>query len=211
MRRLRQMPRLTFLVVGVSVIGHMFCAGAFYMLSQQLGIQIGYWAMFTLAATHSRLCRGADFDRRLGHSRSVYRRLVRPCRLCPASAVALSIAFGLLMSAVGIVCGAMALLVTVAAPHLKLRNGRIHEHRRNLTEHWRRRRTPASPDPGARQPDRGRASNGSSATAPLRDDRKFMRFLVPKDSRILDLGCGTGELLASLEPSHGVGVDLSRP
>src|SRR5439155_3097353 len=33
MRRLRQMPRLTFLVVGVSVVGHMFCAGAFYVLS----------------------------------------------------------------------------------------------------------------------------------------------------------------------------------
>jgi hypothetical protein len=50
MRRLRQMPRLTFLVVGVSVVGHMFCAGAFFVLSQQLGIQIGYWAMFALAA-----------------------------------------------------------------------------------------------------------------------------------------------------------------
>ena len=42
------------------------------------------------------------------------------------------------------------------------------------------------------------------------DDRNFMRFLVPKGSRILDLGCGTGELLASLEPSHGVGVDFRR-
>jgi SAM-dependent methyltransferase len=41
------------------------------------------------------------------------------------------------------------------------------------------------------------------------DDRNFMRFLVPKGSRVLDLGCGTGELLAALEPSHGVGVDLS--
>ena len=41
------------------------------------------------------------------------------------------------------------------------------------------------------------------------DDRNFMHFLVPKGSRVLDLGCGTGELLAALEPSHGVGIDLS--
>ena len=36
-----------------------------------------------------------------------------------------------------------------------------------------------------------------------------MKFLVPKGARVLDLGCGTGELLAELEPSYGVGVDLS--
>jgi SAM-dependent methyltransferase len=41
------------------------------------------------------------------------------------------------------------------------------------------------------------------------DDYRFMRFLIPKGSRILDLGCATGELLAALEPSFGLGVDLS--
>ena len=35
------------------------------------------------------------------------------------------------------------------------------------------------------------------------------RFLVPPGQRVLELGCGSGDLLASLEPSHGVGVDLS--
>ena len=33
------------------------------------------------------------------------------------------------------------------------------------------------------------------------DDRNFMRFLVPKGSRVLDLGCGTGDLLAALDPA----------
>jgi SAM-dependent methyltransferase len=41
------------------------------------------------------------------------------------------------------------------------------------------------------------------------DDRTYMKFLVPKGARVLDLGCGTGDLLAELEPSYGVGVDLS--
>src|ERR1700743_1463569 len=41
------------------------------------------------------------------------------------------------------------------------------------------------------------------------DDLKFMRFLIPPGKRVLELGCGTGELLASLEPSHGVGIDFA--
>ena len=42
-----------------------------------------------------------------------------------------------------------------------------------------------------------------------RQDRQYMRFLVPEGQRVLSLGCGTGQLLASLNPAHGVGVDLS--
>jgi len=41
------------------------------------------------------------------------------------------------------------------------------------------------------------------------DDYRFMQFLVPKGLRVLDLGCGTGDLLASLNPTLGIGVDLS--
>ena len=40
------------------------------------------------------------------------------------------------------------------------------------------------------------------------DDRKFMGFLIPPGKRVLELGCGRGELLAALQPSHGVGVDF---
>jgi SAM-dependent methyltransferase len=41
------------------------------------------------------------------------------------------------------------------------------------------------------------------------EDRRYLRFLVPEGKRVLDLGCGMGDLLASLKPSKGVGVDIS--
>lgn len=41
------------------------------------------------------------------------------------------------------------------------------------------------------------------------DDLRYMRFLVREQARVLDLGCGTGRLLAALKPAYGVGVDLS--
>jgi len=40
------------------------------------------------------------------------------------------------------------------------------------------------------------------------DDSKFMRFLIPPGKRVLELGCGRGDLLATLEPSYGVGIDF---
>lgn len=41
------------------------------------------------------------------------------------------------------------------------------------------------------------------------DDRNFMRFLIPPGKRVLELGCGSGHMLAALQPSYGVGVDFS--
>ena len=41
------------------------------------------------------------------------------------------------------------------------------------------------------------------------DKEKYHRFLIPENHSILELGCGTGDLLSSLKPSHGVGVDFS--
>ena len=41
------------------------------------------------------------------------------------------------------------------------------------------------------------------------DDQKFMQFLIPPGKRVLELGCGRGDLLATLKPSYGVGVDFS--
>ena len=40
------------------------------------------------------------------------------------------------------------------------------------------------------------------------DDYKFMQFLVPPGKRVLELGCGRGDLLAALKPSYGVGIDF---
>ena len=38
---------------------------------------------------------------------------------------------------------------------------------------------------------------------------RIYRFLIPEGQRILEIGCGQGELLAALRPSVGVGVDFS--
>jgi len=41
------------------------------------------------------------------------------------------------------------------------------------------------------------------------NDHSYMCFLVGEGKRVLELGCGTGQLLNVLNPSYGVGVDLS--
>lgn len=39
---------------------------------------------------------------------------------------------------------------------------------------------------------------------------KYYRFLVPENSRVIEIGCGTADLLDALRPSEGTGVDFSR-
>ncbi len=41
------------------------------------------------------------------------------------------------------------------------------------------------------------------------EDLLYLKFLIPQGARVLELGCGTGDLLAALSPSFGVGVDFS--
>jgi SAM-dependent methyltransferase len=42
-----------------------------------------------------------------------------------------------------------------------------------------------------------------------KNDQSYMQFLVGDGKRILELGCGTGQLLNALNPSYGMGVDIS--
>ena len=37
----------------------------------------------------------------------------------------------------------------------------------------------------------------------------FISFLVPENKRVVEIGCGTGDLLFKLNPSYGLGVDIS--
>lgn len=38
---------------------------------------------------------------------------------------------------------------------------------------------------------------------------QMLRQVIPPGQRVLELGCGRGDLLAALQPAHGVGVDFS--
>ncbi len=38
---------------------------------------------------------------------------------------------------------------------------------------------------------------------------KQYSFYIPKGKKVLEVGCSTGALLASLKPSYGVGIDIS--
>lgn len=39
--------------------------------------------------------------------------------------------------------------------------------------------------------------------------KKIIREFVPVDKTVLEIGCGTGDILASVEPKYGIGSDLS--
>jgi SAM-dependent methyltransferase len=41
------------------------------------------------------------------------------------------------------------------------------------------------------------------------EDSRMMRFLIPEGRSVLEIGCGTGRLLAALKPARGVGIDFS--
>ncbi|NKB44948.1 MAG: glycosyltransferase [Alphaproteobacteria bacterium] len=40
-------------------------------------------------------------------------------------------------------------------------------------------------------------------------DTAYLQFLIPKNASVLEIGCGLGDTLAALQPSRGVGIDLS--
>ncbi|MCZ8036138.1 MAG: glycosyltransferase [Novosphingobium sp.] len=77
------------------------------------------------------------------------------------------------------------------------------------------------PSPGQLSPRKETIRAASDAAAPDRrrwrerhaffheEDLRYLSFLVPPGSRVLEIGCGTGDLLTALKPSFGVGVDIS--
>jgi 2-polyprenyl-3-methyl-5-hydroxy-6-metoxy-1,4-benzoquinol methylase len=40
--------------------------------------------------------------------------------------------------------------------------------------------------------------------------KRLLTEVVPKGARVCEVGCGTGDILASLEPGEGLGLDISR-
>jgi SAM-dependent methyltransferase len=60
-------------------------------------------------------------------------------------------------------------------------------------------------DAFAAERDRWRAKN----RAYYQSIERLVKFVVPKGANVLEIGCSTGDLLAALEPSSGVGIDIS--
>jgi len=42
-----------------------------------------------------------------------------------------------------------------------------------------------------------------------RELEKYLRFLIPSNSSVIEIGCGTGGTLAALNPARGLGIDIS--
>lgn len=42
-----------------------------------------------------------------------------------------------------------------------------------------------------------------------KEDIHYLKFLIPENAKVLDLGCGLGDKLAALNPSYGLGIDFS--
>lgn len=38
----------------------------------------------------------------------------------------------------------------------------------------------------------------------------FYKFVIPKQKRVLEIGCGTGDLLKSVDPSYALGIDIAQ-
>ncbi len=38
---------------------------------------------------------------------------------------------------------------------------------------------------------------------------KYLQYLIPSNSSVIEIGCGTGDLLAALNPKRGLGIDIS--
>src|SRR5262245_34750775 len=39
--------------------------------------------------------------------------------------------------------------------------------------------------------------------------RRYYAFFIPPGARVLEIGCGAGDLLAAVKPGYGVGIDFS--
>ena len=44
----------------------------------------------------------------------------------------------------------------------------------------------------------------------VEESKRLLRFLIPEGSSVLDIGCEDGQILASLKPSRGLGLDYSQ-
>jgi SAM-dependent methyltransferase len=54
-----------------------------------------------------------------------------------------------------------------------------------------------------------RGKRGKIGTYYHKELENYLRFLIPPNSSVLEIGCGSGNLLAALNPGRGLGIDIS--
>jgi len=75
---------------------------------------------------------------------------------------------------------------------------------------------PSNPFQEAKMPNRQAFHDARAARRPREQQRfynellrRYCRFFIPAGARVLEVGCGVGDLLAAVQPARGVGIDFS--
>ena len=204
-------PPLAAKVIGHSLIGHLITVVAFERLAASLGLPIGLEG--ALKALPAILLASAipisigGWGVREGAGVAI---LTGLGLMGGEQALALALLLGLSLLVIGLIGGVIWLLDDDASfaalrdPERALLRAVQPDDGSGLSE--RKRTIRAFADARADTRDAWIAAN----PAYFDDDRNFMRFIVRQGARVLELGCATGDLLARLEPSRGVGIDLSK-
>ncbi|MFM9938835.1 MAG: lysylphosphatidylglycerol synthase domain-containing protein [Hyphomicrobiaceae bacterium] len=224
--RVFRSPRDVALTLSHSIVGHLITVLAFERLAASLGLEIDL--PMSLAALPAILLASAVpiSISGWGVRESVGVVVLTLLGVAATDALALSLLLGLSLLAIGLLGGVIWLLndingvvpLAIAGQEARQDDSRASDSGMTVTATVE---AGSAPTTGVLSTRKRAILEHAEANAATRDDwiarntgyfgddRRFMRYLIPEGSRVLALGCGTGDLLAKLNPSRGVGIDLS--
>ncbi|MEO1609569.1 MAG: lysylphosphatidylglycerol synthase domain-containing protein [Pseudomonadota bacterium] len=228
--RVLKKPAIAFPTLAYSLIGHSITVFAFYLLARSLDIQLDLAASFVVLPAILLASAIPLSINGWGIRESVSVIIMGHLGILPEPALALSIIFGLSLFFIGLIGGFIWLTGSIAGTQNDAGSVKhtLSGDRQAFTDS-----IPAESEQPQKEGSRSAGHRTDSSTRKsdilahaersstkrdkwiasnrtyFNDDRAYMRFLVNENSRVLDLGCSTGELLARLNPSYGLGIDFS--